>query len=505
MQHLTIKNLYYQYPNAAIPIFEDLNLEFETGWSCIVGANGSGKSTLLKLIAKEIKNENMMIKDNDCTYYCTQSTEQSPKDFEDFIYTFNSKAFKIRDLLGIKDDWLGQWHNLSHGERKRVQLAIALFKNPDILLVDEPTNHLDNKSQKIVTHALKSFKGIGILVSHDRVLLDTLSQATMMITNQTVVSFKTSYTNAMIAYEKDIAFLKKIKQKQNNQLQKLEKSIQSQREKVSQSKKRLSKKSIGKNDSDRKNKINLAKLTGKDKNDGRIITKLQSQQKQLLSQSIKVDKTYTLGITFNAENASNIFPITVEKGALVLSETKKLSYPKLTIDQYDKIGITGDNGSGKSSFLANVIAMVECKNDYLYIPQEISNQQNKRLFDEINCLPNALKGEIYTIIRKLASDPKKLQASMLPSPGEIRKLMIAYGLLQNPSLIILDEPTNHMDLDSIMALEFALKAYDGTIILISHDQMFLEKLVTEIWEFTKISEGAYQLIENPHKNGTIKK
>ncbi|MCH9814251.1 MAG: ATP-binding cassette domain-containing protein [Epsilonproteobacteria bacterium] len=495
MQYLTIKNLHFQYPNAALPLFENLNVEFETGWSCIIGANGSGKSTLLKLIAKEIQNENMMIKGNDFTYYCTQSTEQPPKDFEDFIYTFSSMAFKIKDLLNIQDSWPGQWQTLSHGERKRAQLAVALFKEPDVLLVDEPTNHLDAKNKKIVIHALKSFKGIGILVSHDRALLDTLSQTTMIIKNQAVVSFKTSFTHAMQAYQQDIAFLEKTKRQQNSQLQKLERSIQSQREKVSRSKKRLSKKSVDKNDSDRRNKINLAKLTGKDKSNGKIITKLQSQQKLLLSQDIKVDKTYKTGITFNAANASNIFPIVIEKGVLALAERKKLSYPKLTIDQYDKIGIIGDNGSGKSSFLTHVIATLECKEDYLYISQEISERENKSFFYEINKLPNALKGEIYTIIRKLASDPKKLQDSALPSPGEIRKLMIAYGLLQNPSLIILDEPTNHMDLDSILALELALKEYNGTMIVISHDRVFLEGLVTKVWEFIKMSEGSYQLIE----------
>ena len=493
MPQLTIKNLHFKYKNSSLPILENLNLEFEKGWSCIVGANGSGKSTLLKLISKEIKSENRTIKGNDLTHYCTQSTEYPPKNLEDFMLTFNSKSFKIRDMLNIKDSWLYQWKNLSHGERKRLQLAIALFEEPDILLVDEPTNHLDAQSKNIVLNALKSFKGIGVLVSHDRELLDSLSESTIILKNGNASTYKTSFSNAINEYHKDIEFLEKTQVKQNIELKKLKKSIQSQREKVSQSKKRFSKKSLDKNDSDSKNKINLAKLTGKDKNNGQVITKLQSKQNQLLSNTIKTDKTYKLGIEFNAAKSKNIFPIIIKNNLLQLSETKKLSYQTLTINEHDKIGIIGVNGSGKSSFINNMLSTIDLKDEYLYISQEITNEKSKELFDEIHSLPNDIKGEIYTIVRKLSSDPIKLQDSFIPSPGEIRKLMIAKGLLQSPPLIILDEPTNHMDLDSITSLELALKQYNGTLIIISHDKIFLDAIVTDIWEFKKENEKLYMI------------
>jgi len=495
MQQLIIKNLHYKYKNSSLAIFENLNLDFQEGWSCVVGSNGSGKSTLLKLISKEIKYENGTIKGNDLTYYCPQNTEYQPKNLEDFMLTFNSKSFKIREMLDIKDYWLYQWNNLSHGERKRLQLALALFEEPDILLVDEPTNHLDGKSKKILLNALKSFKGIGILVSHDRELLDNLSQASIILKNKNVIAFKSSFSKAMIEYNKNIEFLEKTQIKQNTELKKLKKAIQLQREKVSQSKKRFSKKSIDKNDSDSRNKVNLAKLTGKDKNDGQIITKLQSKQKQLLSNAIMTDKTYKLGIEFNSIKSKNIFPILIKNNILMLSETKKLTYPTLTINEYDKIGIIGENGSGKSSFFNNILNTIDLKDEYLYIPQEITNEESKKFFDEINGLSNDIKGEIYTIIRKLSSDPIKLQDSFLPSPGEIRKLMIAKGLLENPSLIILDEPTNHMDLDSIISLELALKEYDGTMIIISHDKAFLDTIVNDIWELRKESEYLFMIVD----------
>jgi len=476
-----------------MPIFENLNLEFEQGWCCIVGSNGSGKSTLLKLISKELKYDEGTIKGNDLTHYCLQSTEEIPKNLEDFMMTYTSKAFRIRDMLNINDEWLYQWDTLSFGERKRMQIAVAIFEEPDVLLVDEPTNHLDTKSKNIVLNALKSFKGIGILVSHDRELLDNLSQATIILKNQHIFSFKTTFSKAMNEYLTNMEFLEKNQSKQYSELKKLKKSIQNQHEKVSQSKKRMSKKDLGKNDKNAKTKIDLARFTGKDKNDGQELSKLKAKQTKLISNTVKTEKVFDLGIEFQTSRSTNIFPIIIKNNILELSETKKLSHESLCLNEYDKIGIIGENGAGKSSFLNHLLSTVDLKDEYLYIPQEITQKESKKLFDGINDMTNDIKGEIYTIVRKLASDPIKLQDSFIPSPGEVRKLMIAKGLLENPSLIILDEPTNHMDLDSIVSLEVALKEYNGTMIVISHDKTFLDAIATDTWEFKKDGEDSYKI------------
>ncbi len=493
MKHLIIKHLHFKYKNSVMPIFEDLNLEFEEGWCCIVGANGSGKSTLLKLISKELEYEEGNIKGNDLTHYCMQSTEDIPQNLEDFMMTYTSKAFKIRDMLNINDEWLYQWNTLSFGEKKRMQIAVAIFEEPDVLLVDEPTNHLDTKSKIIVLDALKSFKGIGILVSHDRELLDSISTSTIILKNKSIYQFKTPFSKAMDEFNINMEFLEKNQTKQYSELKKLKKSIQNQHEKVSQSKKRMSKKDLPKNDKNAKTKIDLARFTGKDKNDGRELSKLKSKQTKLTSNIVKTEKVFELGIEFNASKSKNIFPIVITKNILELSDTKKLSYQTLAINEYQKIGIIGENGAGKSSFLNHLLTTVNLENEYLYIPQEITIDESKELFDDINELPNDKKGEIYTIVRKLASDPIKLQDSFIPSPGEMRKLMIAKGLLESPSLIILDEPTNHMDLDSILSLEIALKEYKGTMIVISHDKPFLDAIATDTWEFSKNNDDSYEI------------
>lgn len=248
IKSLKIRKLTYKYASAAEPIFSEIDFDIEEGWSAITGINGSGKSTLLKLISKELKSEKGMITGNELVVYCAQSTEFEPTELEEFMCTYTKEAFRIRDLLRVDDTWLGQWDVLSHGERKRLQLAVALSSDSDVLMVDEPTNHLDLQSQAIVIDALKSYKGIGILVSHDRTLLDALSKQTIMIKAGEIIKYRTTFSLAQEAYAQTLSHKKKVLGEQENEFKKLDRAIQAQREQVSLTKKRLSKKNVGRYD-----------------------------------------------------------------------------------------------------------------------------------------------------------------------------------------------------------------------------------------------------------------
>lgn len=496
MQTLKIKNLSYQYPNSSLAIFDQIDLEFEKGWSAVVGSNGSGKTTLLKLISEEIRCDAEMIKANRFIYYCPQSTEYPPKDFENFMMTFTSKAFRIKDLLAIKDEWFYQWDRLSDGERKRVHIAVALFLEPDILLIDEPTNHLDRVNRHIVFQALLDFNGIGILVSHDRELMDILCHSTVLLKNSKAYTYKMNYSRAMEEHRKSIHYHQKIQSLHNDEIKKLTHAMHHQYEKIQQSGKRLSKKHLDIHDSDGREKINAAKLTGKDKNDGQMLKSMQSKLKQLSASSLKVEKESKTGITIESSGFHKGFPIVIDANTLPISDIRTLAYPRLSINGQDKIGLIGENGSGKSSFLKYVLSRMEFpKDSFLYIPQEIPEHESKKLLEEVNALSKADKGNLLTIIKRLSSEPERVLNSSIPSPGETRKLLLAKGLLQKPSLIILDEPTNHMDVNSIEALESALEEYQGTLIIISHDNVFLDRLTTITWSFIKKGENLYSIEE----------
>ena len=436
-----------------------------------------------------------MILGNDLVVYCAQSTEMAPPELEEFMCTYTKEAFKIRDLLRVQDSWLGEWDVLSHGERKRLQLAVALSSPSDVLMVDEPTNHLDQESQAIVIDALKSYKGIGILVSHDRVLLDALSQQTIMIKSGEVLKYRTTFTLAQEAYAQTLSHQKKVLGEQEHEFKKLSKAIQAQREQVSLAKKRFSKKNVGRFDSSEKEKINGAILTGKDKNDGKNLQTTVTKQRQLSEKMGTIKKEYATGISFEGKISKHNFPIAVEKSCIPLFETTELCFPRLSIDVGEKVGISGENGAGKSSFIRYFIDKVNFEHEHLYIPQEITDEEAEQLFKNVSELTSEEKGELFTLIQRLGSDAKALLYSTVPSPGEVRKLLIAQGLLKHPSLIILDEPTNHMDLDSIESLESALKGYTGALVFITHDQTFLQNLSTKSWVFKKNEEKPYEVHE----------
>ena len=495
MKSLKIRNLSYKYLSAVEPIFNAINLEFENGWSAVTGINGSGKSTLLKLISKELRSEKWMISGNELVVYCAQNTEFPPKELEEFMMTYTREAYKLRDLLRVKDEWLGSWDILSHGERKRLQLAVALSSDSNVLMVDEPTNHLDQQSQEIVIEALQSYKGIGILVSHDRTLLDALSQHTVMIKAGKILKYRTKFSLAEEAYKQTLSHKKKVLNEQEHELKKIERVVQVQRENVSLAKKRFSKKNVGKHNSSLKEKINGAILTGKDKNDGKMLQRTLTKQCHLSENMSTLSKEYATGITFEGKISKQNFPIAIEKSCIELFESTQLYFPRLSLDIGDKVGISGENGVGKSTFIHHFMQRIDYEHDYLYIAQEITEKDSEQLFKEVSELDSEIKGELFTLIQRLGSDAKALLNSSIPSPGEMRKLLIAKGLLKSPSLIILDEPTNHMDLDSIQLLESSLKEYKGALLFITHDKAFLENLSTKQWVFQKSENQDYRVQE----------
>lgn len=240
MQSLQLNNIYFKYPTSPNYIFEDLSLELYQGWNALVGANGAGKTTLLKLITKELSPESGSITNNLVTAYAHQSTEKVPQNAEEFFHSYESNTFRLKDMLEIEDEWLYRWDSLSHGERKRIQIAVALFLEPDVLIVDEPTNHLDIQTKEKLYKALQSYEGIGILVSHDRELLDLLCTKTFVLKSGKLTKIKSNFSTAIKELDTIKNFQKQQKTQHAKELKKIDKQIQSAKESVSRSKSRLS-------------------------------------------------------------------------------------------------------------------------------------------------------------------------------------------------------------------------------------------------------------------------
>lgn len=497
-EFLTVNNLTFGYESNIESLFESVLLQLQRGWTGVVGANGSGKTMLLKLICGELNSTLGAVSSPGISYYCQQRTDVQPDNFEDFVHSTDKQAFKIKFSLQIEDDWLNRWQSLSHGERKRCQIATALFQNPSVLAIDEPSNHLDHQSKIILFNALKNYHGIGLLVSHDRELLDGLCSHTLFIFPPRVELIKCAYTAAAIEIERAndakiqaFKFAKK-------EVKKVKRKVASQRAKADQADKKRSKRNIDPRDRDAKAKINLARLTGKDAVAGRIHRKMRNQLEQVErnKDSIQFAKSSPLGITFDEQKLSRMFPVFIAHHEIPLGDYKTLIATNLSIQYADKIGIVGDNGSGKSTFIEQLnFSFRHLKESIIYIPQEIPLSKSREILSRIQEYDGMQKGRMLSIIGHLASNPERLLETEIPSTGELRKLLLADGLMKNPGLIIMDEPTNHMDLLSMACVEQALSECQCAQLLVSHDYVFLKNIVSFYWVFEKAGNEKIRIFE----------
>ena len=172
--HLSVSGLFFEYDSAVEPLFSNLDIHFPPGFTGVVGANGSGKTTLLKLLSGRLKPERGNIAASGEAVLCEQEVFFPPADMEAFFEAGDRYAFRLRMNLGLALDLPERWETLSLGERKKIQIGTALWRQADILCLDEPTNHLDAASRSMLIGELRTFRGIGVLVSHDRKLLDEL-------------------------------------------------------------------------------------------------------------------------------------------------------------------------------------------------------------------------------------------------------------------------------------------------------------------------------------------
>lgn len=172
---LSLSHISFAYEGAPEPLFEDVNATFPRGWSAILGDNGIGKSTLANIAAGRLAPDQGTVSPSPrgmIIAYCPQRTDETPEGLEDFAADWSPEAMMVRETLGIDDEWCYRYDTLSGGEAKRLQVACALAARPDVLVLDEPTNHVDGPTRNSIARAMRTFRGIGIVISHDVALID---------------------------------------------------------------------------------------------------------------------------------------------------------------------------------------------------------------------------------------------------------------------------------------------------------------------------------------------
>ncbi|MBN2593133.1 MAG: ABC-F family ATP-binding cassette domain-containing protein, partial [Sedimentisphaerales bacterium] len=468
------------------------------GWSGVVGPNGAGKTTLLKLATGLLKPNTGSITTRQNSVYCPQRTDDIPEKLNELISGDTKSAHIIKSRLGVCDDWDRRWATLSHGERKRAQIAVALWLRPDVLAIDEPTNHIDSQACEIIAQSLRSFKGVGLIVSHNRELLDLLCQQCFFIETPDIIARPGGITKGMETAKAEQQSLEKQRVQKKHAYKTLQKEAARRRELAIKSHKLRSKQGLARKDHDAREKKDRARVSGKDGVGGKLRRQLKGRLEQIRKnlENTTVKKQHTLGIWLPGSVSKRNFLLELPAGSLSLGGQKQLCYPELHISPGDRIAVTGPNGAGKSTLIRFIADCLNVSKEHItYVPQEIDLNQSQEILAQALTLPKDKLGHLMTIVSRLGSRPEKLLNSDVPSPGEIRKLLLAIGMTYTPHITIMDEPTNHMDLPSIECLEQALKNCPCSLLLVSHDRYFLSKLTNREWNITPDSNslGRYVL------------
>ncbi|GHU92390.1 ABC transporter ATP-binding protein [Spirochaetia bacterium] len=492
---LSFNAVEYFYPSSVEPVLKNISFDLHRGWTGIVGVNGAGKTTLLLLAAGLLQPSAGIIKPDikksDDVLYCPQRTDELPKGWEDFFSSADNETGALCGRLRIEYDWPYRWDSLSHGERKRLQLAIALSRNPAALAVDEPTNHLDQEAKTLIADALAGYTGIGLLVSHDRSLLDRLCNNCLFLETGSALLRPGGVSQGMAEADREQMEQGRVREQIQSERKRLATEADKRRRDVEGARNRLSKKNTGAKDSNARAKIYLAKLTGKDAVGANLYRRMETRigrlDRELDAQgrtgNIQAKRKTGLTMESAASKADKIFLL--EPGSIVLGEgaarDHSLSFPELTMGALDRVALTGPNGSGKSTLIARILENIPPSIPLFYLPQELTEEESRAVLDQIYEEDEKSRGEILSRFSRLGSDPGNILQSALPSPGEVRKLLIARAVFHNPAFIVMDEPTNHLDLKSVLLLEEMLRECRCALLLVSHDEAFLSALTNKEW------------------------
>lgn len=482
-QQLALTGVTYTYPSAQEPILDNVSVVFPAGWTGLLGDNGCGKTTLARIACGLIEPDSGTVTHGLGCALCEQDADEPPDNLADFACDYSREALDLRRVFAIEDDMPWRFERLSFGERKKLQIACALWRRPDVLVADEPTNHLDRDAREQLAAALAGFRGIGILVSHDRVLLDALAERCVSFEPGGLVVRPGGYTAARSQADLERSATEHERAVAKDKLARLAAEQDQRAHEAARAQARRSKRHIDPKDRSAKAMIDLAIFTGQDGVRGKLTVQMNKQVEAARQRvdAAFVHKRYDGDLWVDARPSPRKTLLRIPAGTIPCG-AGTLEIPPLYVGNTDHVGIVGPNGAGKSTLLAHLRTLVAGDLAVLDIPQEVEPRERERVVAEIATLSPAERGRVLSTVAQLNSDPDRILEGGRTSPGELRKLMLAYGMLRGPVLIVMDEPTNHLDLHSVEALERALAAYPGALLLVSHDQAFLDACTGRVWE-----------------------
>ncbi|WP_291571589.1 ABC-F family ATP-binding cassette domain-containing protein [Clostridium sp. UBA4548] len=515
---LSCKNLHKSF--GIDVILKDITFNINEGEKIgLIGSNGAGKSTLFKILTSQLEHDsgelfidrskklgylsqNLALESENSIYeellsvfnnllsmeeklkaleikmnepYDASNEAYHNKIFAEYTtltevyannggYTYKGEISRVLKGLGFtEEDFDKSISILSGGQKTRVALCKLLLTSPDILLLDEPTNHLDLDAIEWLEEYLKAYKGTMIIISHDRFFLDAITNKTLELINGIIDSYNGNYTAFIELKKQNYEVMLKAYNLQQAEIKRQEEII----------------------------------TRYKSFNREKSVRAAESRQKAL-------DKVERIDAPHKEQKASRIkFETQIKSGNDVLyienlakSFGEKLLFQGLNMDikREEKLALIGENGRGKTTLFKIIMdrlpsdtgVKVLGKNVFLgYYDQEQSNLNlNKTILDEVwDDFPNMTTTEIRNALAAfLFTGEDVFKHISTLSGGERCRINLLKLMLSKANFLLLDEPTNHLDIMSREALEDAITDYDGTIIVISHDRYFLNKVINKIFE-----------------------
>ncbi|VPZ56972.1 ABC transporter ATP-binding protein [Streptococcus pneumoniae] len=504
-------------------LFDNINLQVdERDRIALVGKNGAGKSTLLKILVGEEEPTSGEInkkKDISLSYLAQDSRFESENTiYDEMLHVFNnlrrterqlrqmelemgeksgedldklmsdydrlSENFRqaggftyeadIRAILnGFKFDesmWQMKIAELSGGQNTRLALAKMLLENPNLLVLDEPTNHLDIETIAWLENYLVNYSGALIIVSHDRYFLDKVATITLDLTKHSLDRYVGNYSRFVELKEQKLVTEAKNYEKQQKEIAALEDFVNR----------------------------NLVRAS--------TTKRAQSRRKQLEKME-RLDKPEAgkkaANMTFQSEKTSGNVVLTVENTAIGY-DGEVLSQPiNLDLRKMNAVAIVGPNGIGKSTFIKSIVDQIPfikgekrfgANVEVGYYDQTQSkltpsNTVLDELWNDFKLTPEVeIRNRLGAFL--FSGDDVKKSVGML-SGGEKARLLLAKLSMENNNFLILDEPTNHLDIDSKEVLENALIDFDGTLLFVSHDRYFINRVATHVLELSENGSTLY--------------
>lgn len=477
----------------------------------LIGTNGSGKSTILKIIAgqESIDSGSLSIRNNISIGYLSQIPEEKDIIVKDYInsafkeiielkekleryedklltedykvitkymnlqekfiflggYEYETKIQKILPVFNITEEILNRnFNTLSGGEKTIISLIRLLLQEPDVLLLDEPTNHLDINKMIWLEKTLKNYKGTIILVSHERYFMDNVINKVYLLTKRGIEVYHGNYSYYIKESENRLLLELKNYKDQQKQITAMKNSIKRLKE--------------------------YGRLCGP--SGGEIFFRRAASIEKRLEKLEKLDKPEDkkkLNITFDTASRSGKDVLTINNLNLSYGTKEIFNNLNVSIKYQDRLCLVGDNGVGKSTLIKEILKgnnSIKLGSNIKigYIPQEIEFEDiNLSVLEEARKYfigpEQYLRSALFKYLFAGENIHKKIKYL---SGGEKVRLKIFCLIQDSYNFLILDEPTNHIDIDTREMLEESLQEFTGTILFVSHDRYFINKIATSIIE-----------------------